>query len=198
MAKTRLELLTEVGNAVQPKMRYTNSEALPGQELGKYDEGLTMFDTPESRRELNYQNQTGWQAWGNALGQSLAEVTAGTLEGFGYLLDLEQHVKALAGTEKEFDNEFSKAMRQFKESVREEAPVFTDPNKPFDPLNSRWWASNLPSITSTLTLMIPTGAAVGAIGKLGKLGRLATSEAKILGGLTSARAITSGAISKSN
>ena len=79
MAKTRLELLTEVGNAVQPKMRYTNSEALPGQELGKYDEGLTMFDTPESRKELNYQNQTGWQAWGNALGQSLAEVTAGTL-----------------------------------------------------------------------------------------------------------------------
>lgn len=196
MAKTRLELLTEVGNAVQPKLRYTQSEALPGQELGKYDEGLTMFDTPESRRELNYQNQTGWQAWGNALGQSLAEVTAGTLEGFGYLLDLEQHVKALAGTEKEFDNEFSKTMRQFKDSVREEMPVFTDPNKPFDPLNSRWWASNLPSITSTLTLMIPTGAAVGAIGKLGKVGRLLTSEAKVLGGLTSARAITSGAISR--
>lgn len=196
MAKTRLELLTEVGNAVQPKLRYTQSEALPGQELGKYDEGLTMFDTPESRRELNYQNQTGWQAWGNALGQSLAEVTAGTLEGFGYLLDLEQHVKALAGTEKEFDNEFSKAMRQFKESVREEMPVFTDPNKPFDPLNSRWWASNLPSITSTLTLMIPTGAAVGAIGKLGKLGRGLTSTNKILGGLTSGRAITSGAISR--
>ena len=166
MAKTRLELLTEVGNAVQPKMRYTNSEALPGQELGKYDEGLTMFDTPESRRELNYQNQTGWQAWGNALGQSLAEVTAGTLEGFGYLLDLEQHVKALAGTEKEFDNEFSKYMREIKQDVREAAPVFTDPNKPFDPLNSRWWASNLPSIVSTLTLMVPTGAAVGAIGKL--------------------------------
>lgn len=207
MAKTRLELLTEVGNAVQPKLRYTQSEALPGQELGKYDEGLTMFDTPESRRELNYQNQTGWQAWGNALGQSLAEVTAGTLEGFGYLLDLEQHVKALAGTEKEFDNEFSKYMREIKEDVREALPVFTDPNKPFDPLNSRWWASNLPSITSTLTLMIPTGAAVGVFGKLGrglgkvvgagtKVGKFLSADTKMLGGLTSTRALGSGAISR--
>ena len=203
MAKTRLELLTEVGNAVQPKLRYTNSEALPGQELGSYDEGLTMFDTPESRKELNYQNQTGWQAWGNALGQSLAEVTAGTLEGFGYLLDLEQHVKALAGTEKEFDNEFSKAMREYKESVREEMPVFTDPNKPFDPLNSRWWASNLPSITSTLTLMIPTGAAAGVASKVGRglskltgIAKAASMETKLLGGLTSGRALTSGAISR--
>jgi len=197
------------------------SVAKPGMDLGKYDEGLTMYDTPESRRELNYQNQTGWQAWGNALGQSLAEVTAGTAEGFGYLLDLEQHVKALAGTEKEFDNEFSKAMRQFKESVREDMPVFTDPNKPFDPLNSRWWASNLPSITSTLTLMIPTGAAVGVASKVGRgLGKLAGAGAKaarvesglarglsaasdflsadtrMLGGLTSTRAIGSGAISR--
>ncbi len=207
MAKTRLELLTEVGNAVQPKLRYTNSEALPGQELGKYDEGLTMFDTPESRKELNYQNQTGWQAWGNAVGQSLAEVTAGTLEGFGYLLDFEQHVKALAGTEKEFDNEFSKTMREFKESVREEMPVFTDPNKPFDPLNHRWWASNLPSIVSTLTLMVPTGAAVGVISKVGrglgkvvgagtKVGKFLSADAKLLGGLTSTRALGSGAISR--
>lgn len=201
MAKFKVEdpsglenLIKVVPQSTTPK--YTGAVAKPGQDLNKYDQGITMFDTPESRRELNYQNQTGWQAWGNALGQSLAEVTAGTLEGFGYLLDLEQHVKALAGTEKEFDNEFSKTMRQFKESVREEMPVFTDPNKPFDPLNSRWWASNLPSIVSTLTLMVPTGAAVGAIGKLGKVGRLLTSEAKMLGGLTSARAITSGAISR--
>ena len=201
MAKFKVEdpsglenLIKVVPQSTTPK--YTGAIAKPGQDLNKYDQGITMFDTPESRRELNYQNQTGWQAWGNALGQSLAEVTAGTLEGFGYLLDLEQHVKALAGTEKEFDNEFSKTMRQFKDSVREEMPVFTDPNKPFDPLNSRWWASNLPSIVSTLTLMVPTGAAVGAIGKLGKVGRALTSEAKLLGGLTSGRAITSGAISR--
>jgi len=155
MAKFKVEdpsglenLIKVVPQSTTPK--YTGAIAKPGQDLNKYDQGITMYDTPESRRELNYQNQTGWQAWGNALGQSLAEVTAGTLEGFGYLLDLEQHVKALAGTEKEFDNEFSKTMRQFKDSVREEMPVFTDPNKPFDPLNSRWWASNLPSIVSFL------------------------------------------------
>lgn len=188
----------EILNLIKPqtKPRFSNAAPFAGQKMTKYDEGLSVYDTANQRRELNYLNQTGWQAWGNALGQSLAEVTAGTLEGFGYLLDLEQHVKALAGTEKEFDNEFSKAMREFKESVREEAPVFTDPNKPFDPLNSRWWASNLPSITSTLTLMIPTGAAVGAIGKLGKVGKALTSTNKILGGLTSGRAITSGAISR--
>jgi len=188
----------EILNLIKPDSQPHFREAAPfaGQKMTKYDEGLSVYDTPENRRELNYQNQTGWQAWGNALGQSLAEVTAGTLEGFGYLLDLEQHVKALAGTEKEFDNEFSKTMREYKESVREEMPVFTDPNKPFDPLNSRWWASNLPSITSTLTLMIPTGAAVGALGKLGKVGKALTSTDKMLGGLTSGRAITSGAISR--
>jgi len=213
----------EILNLIKPESqpRYRDAAPFPGQKMTKYDEGLSVYDTPENRRELNYQNQTGWQAWGNALGQSLAEVTAGTLEGFGYLLDLEQHVKALAGTEKEFDNEFSKAMRQFKESVREEMPVFTDPNKPFDPLNSRWWASNLPSITSTLTLMIPTGAAVGVFSKLGRgLGKIAgtaakaarvesglarglsaasdflSADTKMLGGLTSTRALGSGAISR--
>lgn len=201
MAKFKVQDPSELENLIkvvpQPTTpKYTGAVAKPGQDLTQYDQGLTMYDSPEARKELNYQNQTGWQAWGNALGQSLAEVTAGTLEGFGYLLDLEQHAKALFGMEQEFDNEFSKTMRQFKESVREEMPVFTDPNKPFDPLNSRWWASNLPSITSTLTLMIPAGAAVGALGKLGKVGKALTSTDKILGGLTSGRAITSGAISR--
>jgi len=199
----------EILNLIKPESQPHFREAAPfaGQKMTKYDEGLSVYDTPENRRELNYQNQTGWQAWGNALGQSLAEVTAGTLEGFGYLLDLEQHVKALAGTEKEFDNEFSKAMREYKESVREEMPVFTDPNKPFDPLNSRWWASNLPSITSTLTLMIPTGAAVGLASKVGrglgkvvgsgtKVGKFLSADTKMLGGLTSTRALGSGAISR--
>lgn len=201
MAKFKVQDSKELENLIQsvPQKstpRYTSAVAFPGQELGKYDQGITMYDTPESRRELNYQNQTFWQAWGNAVGQSLAEVTAGTLEGFGYLLDFEQHAKALYGAEKEFDNWFSESMRQFKDSVREEMPVFTDPNKPFDPLNNRWWASNLPSITSTLAMMVPTGAAVGAVGKLGKVGRILSSDAKLLGGLTSARAVTSGAISR--
>ena len=107
MAKFKVQDPTELENLIQavPQTKtpqYTSSVAKPGEkELGKYDTGVTMFTTPEQRRELNHQNQTGWQAWGNAVGQSLAEVTAGTLEGFGYLLDLEQHVKALAGTEKE-------------------------------------------------------------------------------------------------
>lgn len=199
----------EILNLIRPESQphYRGAAPFAGQRMTKYDEGLSVYDTPQERRQLNYQNQTGWQAWGNALGQSLAEVTAGTLEGFGYLLDLEQHVKALAGTEKEFDNEFSKAMRQFKESVREEMPVFTDPDKPFDPLNSTWWASNLPSIVSTLTLMVPTGAAVGVASKVGrglgkavgagtKVGRFLSADTKMLGGLTSTRAIGSGAISR--
>ena len=71
------------------------------------DEGMSVEDL-EDINEHRAQNQSGWDLFGKAIGQSVNELTLGTLEGLGYLADADNTVvNALAGKEQEFDNWWS-------------------------------------------------------------------------------------------
>lgn len=135
------------------------------QPLNKYDKGLIRgIDQYQNRADV----QTGWQAVGNAIVQSAAEVGLGTLEGLGYLLDVDQHINIAKGTEKEFSNWFSDIMKAGKDALREDVtPIYGGDG--FDPLNPRWWSKNLPSIFSSLSLLVPTGIATRGLGRLGSM-----------------------------
>lgn len=128
------------------------------------DLGIASFQNRDVRRgEL----QGGWQQLGNALVQAGAEVVGGTIEGIGYLGDVQSYGDLVKGTEDEFGNMLSEFGKSIKEGSREHFPIYTS-FKPgtFSPGNWSWWMSNAPSIASTLSLMIPSGMAVGALSKV--------------------------------
>ena len=154
-------------------------------ELGEYDEGLLRG---MDQSNLRADNQTGRQALGNAIVQAAGEIGLGTLEGVGYLLDFEQHYNILKGTETEFSNSFSSAMRKAKEDLGEAMPIHG--GEGFQPLNGRWWAKNAPSIASSLSLLVPTSVATIGLAKAGKAiglgGKLSKGSSIAAKGLTGA------------
>lgn len=124
--------------------------------------------------DVNYNrflSQSGWDLTKNAAINTVSEAGLGILEGAGYLADIEQWVNLARGKEEEFGNWFSDIMRKGKETIREEiAPVITDPttDDTFRPSDGDWWAKNIPSVASALSLLIPARAGVKGLSFLGK------------------------------
>ena len=159
---------------------YNTSPEFLGNELGGYSE----YDTNFSRSllendpyavERNRSLEQGSAAeWGNALIQAGAEILGGTMEGIGYLTSLGTVLNGIQDGEFETGNILTEWGRGIKESAKEAAPIFVNPDVQgtFAPTSSEWWASNFPSIASTLSLMIPSGLAAKALGSLGKLGKI--------------------------
>ena len=140
------------------------------------------------------EEQSGWQKLRNSLGQTvISEIGLGTVKGFSDVADF------LLGNIFKGDNDYSNPLSQQLEKWQEDfkalAPVYADPEKDIyhGGLNSRgWWLSNLPSIASSITLMIP-GMAVTKVGSwigkaakldkaLGKTRRFLTGTAKLKDG----------------
>ncbi len=148
----------------------------------KYDEGISynLATTPGGIEQHRHEEQGVLTSFGAGLAQAAAEVVGGTIEGIGYLFDVEQYGNLAKGTEQEFGNWFSDLGKDLKTWTQEAAPVYTDPTKAggFNPEDWTWWMSNLPSVASTLSLLIPAsgvtkglsmlGKAVGISSKLGK------------------------------
>ena len=135
------------------------------EERNKYDHGLHRR-TP-SQYDLRAENMNNWQAFGNAAVQAIGEVGLGTMEGFGYLLDFKQHADTIKGTEREYANWFSDLMKAGKEHLREEFPVYGGDG--FEPLDPRFWAKNLPSIATGLSLLIPVAGTMRLIAGAGQM-----------------------------
>ena len=135
------------------------------------DERLTpedLVDIPEARAEA----QTGWELTGKALGQTATELSLGTLESLGYALDVPGVAQSALGTEKEFDNWFSKLFRDAKDSIDEKYfPIYQSKAAlSGDFLDATSIAANLKNLASTATLMIPSIGAARGISLLSKIG----------------------------
>jgi hypothetical protein len=134
-------------------------------ELSKYYQDIPYGQALEPRgfEARKHEQQGGLAQLGSALNQAIiGEIGGGTLEGIGYLLDIPQYADLIKGTEQEFGNWLSDIGKNVKEWTREATPIYADPFKQgeFSPEDWSWWMSNLPSVASTLSLMIPSGAAV--------------------------------------
>lgn len=158
-------------------------------DTSKYDEGISYADAtgPLGIQKHRHEEQGGMAQLGSALNQAIVgEIAGGTLEGIGYLLDIPQYADLIKGTEKEFGNWLSDIGSNIKEWTQDTTPIYTDPFKEgeFAPQDWSWWMSNLPSVASTLSLMIPSGAVVkgmSAGARALNLGSKLTNEAKWLG-----------------
>lgn len=109
------------------------------------------------------ERQSNWSKLGNALAQTVvSEIGLGTAKAFS---DIIGGIAEFVGIgEADYSNPVSQFLENKQEQFKEWAPVYHDPSK--DIFNGGltdfgWYMSNLPSIASSITLLIPGRAASG-------------------------------------
>ena len=108
---------------------------------------------------------------GNFLGQAvIGEIVGGSIEGLGYMLDLGSIIDIARGEETDWGNFMTNIGQGIRENTQDAMQIHQDPNaQGFSKmLDSGWWFSNSVSVASTLSMLIPTGAAMRAASFIGK------------------------------
>lgn len=205
-------ILDELAASVEDK--YGNTETGVGynlSELGdarKYNRlGLSQnVQLLNSLREGTLDKQLAEQQsaiskYGNAIAQAaVSEVLLGTVKGFSDFVDF------ISGSVFKGNNDYSNPVSKYIASLQESfkndvAPIYTDPDKNIfngGLADAGWWASNLPSVMSSLTLLIPStgitkglswaGRALNTASK-GKLGAFSRNTYKAITGASKAKSI---------
>lgn len=151
----------------------TGKEVFTGTEedyhsLAKYGAEPNKYQSREELETLRAKNQSAWKQAGNALGQTIGTVIGDTVGGMGMLIDL-----ATAGLwdDKPFSNPITRAGDAISDYVRDDLfPIYREnPDKAFDMNDfSGWFFSQVPSIASSLSLMIPGTLLTKGVGAVGK------------------------------
>lgn len=162
--------------------------------LGDYDDWKKYINhgiTPNSiEQNLDIQlanNQSFLEKATNSILQTIgSELVLGSIKGFSDILDLAGQITGI--NDGDYTNPVSKFLEEKQEEFKEWAPVFVDPNKHLSNgglLDSGWWFSNMPSIVSSISLMLPGFAATrlgSAIGKATKLTSFTRNAVRTLSG----------------
>lgn len=151
----------------------TGKEVFTGTEedyhsLAKYGAEPNRYQSREELETLRTKNQSAWKQAGNALGQTIGTVIGDTVGGMGMLIDL-----ATAGLwdDKPFSNPITRAGDTISNYVRDDLfPIYREnPDKAFDMNDfSGWFFSQVPSIASSLSLMVPGALLTKGVGAVGK------------------------------
>lgn len=145
--------------------------------------------TPNLDKELA-EAQSNWAKAGNALGQALvSQSILGTVKAVPDLFDA--IANGFFTSDGDYQNPISNKIKEWQDYFDQEvAPIYSDPTRndiySGGLTNFGWWASNFPSVMSSLTLLLPaTGIMKGAgvIGKALKLGARSRSGLKSLFGI---------------
>lgn len=163
----------------------TGKEVFTGTEedyhsLAKYGAEPNRYQSREELETLRAKNQSAWKQAGNALGQTIGTVIGDTVGGMGMLIDL-----ATAGLwdDKPFSNPITRAGDTISDYVRDDLfPIYREnPDKAFDMNDfSGWFFSQVPSIASSLSLMIPATLLTKGVGAVGKgVASLGRSSSKV-------------------
>lgn len=139
-------------------------------ELDKYIErGITPTDKnlPVLDKMLA-DSQSATAKWFNGLSQAVvSEVGLGTVKGFTDLFDFVTS-KIFHLTEDDYQNPASATIQEWQDAFNNNiAPIYRDESLNIQNgglKDAGWWASNLPSVASTLTLLIPTKG-ISSVGK---------------------------------
>lgn len=157
-----------------------------------YDVYVNPVDDPEKLDKERAVNQSNWEQGLRMIGQIGNEITVGTAIGFADLADAFYNM--VSNSPNDYQSEISSELESLKESINERLAIYREnPNAAFDIGDFAWWASNAPSIASSLTLMVPsTGLAKGVslLGKGIKFNKLANKMANAINMTQKSRAIT--------
>lgn len=148
--------------------------------LAKYGAEPNRYQSREELETLRAKNQSAWKQAGNALGQTIGTVIGDIVGGMGMLVDI-----ATAGIldDKPFSNFITRAGDSISDYVRDDLfPIYREnPDKAFDMNDfSGWFFSQVPSIASSLSLMIPGTLLTKGVGAVGKgVAALGRSSSKV-------------------
>lgn len=148
--------------------------------LAKYGAEPNRYQSREELETLRAKNQSAWKQAGNSLGQTIGTVIGDTVGGMGMLVDI-----ATAGIldDKPFSNFITRAGDSISNYVRDDLfPIYREnPDKAFDMNDfSGWFFSQVPSIASSLSLMIPGTLLTKGVGAVGKgVAALGRSSSKV-------------------
>lgn len=157
-------------------------------ELDKYIKaGLTPNDWENLDRQLA-ESQSTMTKWGNSLLQTIgSELVLGTAKGISDLFDLIGQATTLSSPD--YTNPVSSYLEQKQEEFRAWAPIYTNPELNISNgglLDAGWWASNLPSVMSSLTLLIPSTGVTKGLSMLGKAGKVGARTSKAMSAISGA------------
>lgn len=110
---------------------------------------------------------------GSAVSQAVvSEIGLGTVRGAADLFDLIGNVVTGNAANNDYTNPVSEKIQEWKDYFNTEvAPIYADPNLDITNgglTNFGWWASNMPSIINSVTLLLPTTAAIKGLQWLAK------------------------------
>ena len=136
-----------------------------------YNVTINPVNTKEELDKERANNQSVFEQGAYAIGQTLNEVTVGTVLGTADLASIV--VDAIDGELSYERPDIIQSLSNLKDSINEQMPIYREnPNAAFDVLDFGWWASNIPSIASSLTLMVPGIGVSKGLSYLGKASRL--------------------------
>lgn len=136
------------------------------------------------------ENQSNWAKAGSALGQALvSQAILGTVKAVPDLFDA--IANGFFTSDGDYQNPISNKIKEWQDYFDQEvAQIYSDPTRndiySGGLTNFGWWASNFPSVMSSLTLLLPATSimkGVGVIGKALKLGARSRSGLKSLFGI---------------
>lgn len=154
-------------------------------ELDRYiKQGLTPNDF--ENLDVKLANAQSFSTkFGNMLAQTLvSELALGIPKAFSDLLDVVGQAVGLSSPD--YTNPVSQFLEQKQEEFRNYAPIHVDPTLNISNgglLDSGWWLSNMPSVVSSLTLLLPAGGIVKGASMLSKaagVGQAARRSAAVL------------------
>lgn len=132
--------------------------------------------------------QSNWAKGFNSISQAVvSETLLGTLKAFPDLFDA--ITNGFLQSDGDYQNPISNKLQEWQDYFNNDvAPIYSDPTRA-DILhggltNFGWWASNLPSVMSSLTLLIPSTGIIKGIGYLGKLANIGARTRKGLRALS--------------
>lgn len=156
-------------------------------ELDKYIEhGLTPNGWENLDKQMAEQ-QGALSKFGNALSQTVvSEIGYGTFIGIADLFDMIGQAVGLS--DPNYQNAASQYLMEKQEEFKEATKIWVDPDKNIANgglTDAGWWASNIPSIASSLTLLLPSTGVVKGLSwasKASKLSRFTRNSVRALSG----------------
>ena len=185
---TVADLDPEKNNAVDMAVYDFNRQySIGAKEADTYRKEGLNWNPWENLDKQMAEQQGALSKFGNALTQTVvSEIGYGTFIGITDLFDMIGQAVGLS--DPNYQNTVSKYLTEKQEEFKEATKIWVDPDKNIANgglTDAGWWASNIPSIASSLTLLIPSTGVVKGLswaGKASKLSRFTRNAVRALSG----------------
>jgi hypothetical protein len=142
-------------------------------DLTKYEDyGVIVNPIDQNLDKQRARNQSALEQFGNSVVQGVVgEVIGGTIGGFGAIGDV--ILGAAFGEDNDYENAVTRIGDTIRESTQENFPIYQEnPEKALDFGDTGYIFSRLPSVLSSISLLIPGAAVTKGLSKVGSLARI--------------------------